>query len=124
MYELQIVSHFSAAHQLRNFQGRCEALHGHNWRVEVTVRGDELDEADILLDFGYLKKLTAETLDDLDHAFLNDIPAFSRQNPSSELIARHIFQSLAPRLPQQVHLKSVSVWESEGSRASYLELIA
>ncbi|MDR1396982.1 MAG: 6-carboxytetrahydropterin synthase QueD [Desulfarculales bacterium] len=120
MYELQIVSHFSAAHQLRNFKGRCESLHGHNWRVEVTVQGNELDEADILLDFGYLKKLTQEALDDLDHVFLNDMPEFSERNPSSELIARRIFQSLAPRLPGGVHLKLVSVWESEGSRAGYL----
>jgi 6-pyruvoyltetrahydropterin/6-carboxytetrahydropterin synthase len=120
MYELQVISHFSAAHQLRNFKGRCEALHGHNWRVEVTVQGDILDEADILLDFGHLKELTRQALDRLDHTFLNELEPFTLRNPSSELLARHIFQHLAPLLPARARLNRVSVWESENSRASYL----
>jgi 6-pyruvoyltetrahydropterin/6-carboxytetrahydropterin synthase len=120
MYEVQITSHFSAAHQLRNFQGPCEALHGHNWRVEVAVQGEELGEADILLDFGQLKKLTQQALASLDHTFLNELEPFRLRNPSSELLARHIFQYLLPRLPAQARLKRVSVWESENSKASYL----
>jgi 6-pyruvoyltetrahydropterin/6-carboxytetrahydropterin synthase len=121
MFELQIISRFAAAHCLRNFNGRCEALHGHNWRVEVAVRGRELDEADILFDFGKLKALTRQALDELDHTHLNELAPFSVKNPSSEMIARYIFQQIKPQLPGHVRLTRVSVWESEDSRASYFE---
>ena len=121
MFELQIISRFAAAHCLRNFNGPCEALHGHNWRVEVAVQGEELDEADILFDFGKLKELTRQVLDELDHTYLNELTPFSQQNPSSELLARHIYKKIQPLLPPALHLSRVAVWESEDSRASYFE---
>ena len=119
MYELKVISRFAAAHCLRNFKGRCEALHGHNWRVEVCVQGEELAPADILFDFGELKAITRQVLDELDHCHLNELPAFSQQNPSSEMIARYIFHKIEPLLPGQVKISRVSVWESEDSKASY-----
>lgn len=120
MFELMVTGRFAAAHSLRNFHGRCEALHGHNWRVEVTVRGSQLDEADLLLDFGQLKKLMRQALDRLDHQHLNELPPFDRLNPSSEMIAKYLWEAIAPGLPAQVALARVAAWESDDSRATYL----
>ena len=120
MYELAVTGHFAAAHSLRNFKGRCEALHGHNWKVEIVVRGSELDAADLLMDFGELKLLMNEALDRLDHRHLNEVAPFDRQNPSSELIARHLYEYVGAKLPPQVKMERVSAWESENSRATYL----
>jgi 6-pyruvoyltetrahydropterin/6-carboxytetrahydropterin synthase len=119
MYELKVTGRFAAAHSLRNFKGRCEALHGHNWRVEVVVRGSELDQADLLMDFGELKKLMRAALEELDHRHLNEVPPFDRVNPSSEMIARHLCQRIAADLPPQVAIARVSAWESDDSRATY-----
>jgi 6-pyruvoyltetrahydropterin/6-carboxytetrahydropterin synthase len=116
-----VTGRFAAAHSLRNFQGRCEALHGHNWRVEVVVRGSALDEAGLVMDFGELKRLMNAALDELDHQHLNEVPPFDRDNPSSELIARHIYRRVAAGLPEGVAMARVSAWESEDSRATYLE---
>ncbi len=90
-YELTVRDQFSAAHALRHYQGKCENTHGHNFTVEVTVTGSELDEkTGMLLDFGILKKGLAKVLDDLDHRFLNDFQPFDTINPSSENMARII----------------------------------
>jgi 6-pyruvoyltetrahydropterin/6-carboxytetrahydropterin synthase len=121
MWELMVTGRFAAAHSLRNFKGRCEALHGHNWRVEVVVRGRELDEAGLVMDFGELKRLMNQALDELDHKHLNEVPPFDRDNPSSEMIARHLHGRVAAGLPAGVEMARVSAWESEDSRATYLE---
>ncbi len=120
MYELTVTGKFAAAHRLRNFNGRCEALHGHNWRVEVVVRGSRLDQADLLMDFGELKNLMNQVLDQLDHHYLNEVPPFDQVNPSSELIAKYLFEQIAPRLPPGVEMARASAWESDNSRATYL----
>jgi len=121
LYELTVTTGFAAAHALHNFQGKCENLHGHNWKVEVTVRGAKLDQAGMVIDFARLKGLTNAVLDELDHTNLNDLPAFKEVSPSSENIARLIFDSLAGRLEEPgVDLVRVTAWESETSRASYL----
>jgi 6-pyruvoyltetrahydropterin/6-carboxytetrahydropterin synthase len=119
-----VTGRFAAAHSLRNFNGRCEALHGHNWRVEVVVKGSQLDQADLLMDFGVLKKLMNQSLDLLDHRHLNEIPPFDQQNPSSELIAKHLWEQMAPALPAHVSMARVSAWESDDSRATYLGPVA
>ncbi len=123
MYELKVVSRFAAAHNLRNFYGKCEDLHGHNWLVEVYVSSNELDEAELVMDFGLIKKHLAEVLDQLDHKYLNEIEFFKARNPSSENIARFIFEGLAPKIEQaakgSAHLAKVSAWESENSCATY-----
>jgi 6-pyruvoyltetrahydropterin/6-carboxytetrahydropterin synthase len=121
VYELTVFGRFAAAHSLRNFKGRCEDLHGHNWRVEVTVRGNKLDpESHILMDFGDLKALMRGVLDTLDHKYLNEIAPFDSENPSSELIARYIYERIAPDLPDGVWMTQVAAWESDDSRAVYL----
>ena len=122
MYELKIITSFSAAHRLENFYGKCEALHGHNWKVEVSLQGDKLDEAGLLQDFGAIKARTRELLEEVDHKYLNELPAFSQQNPSSENLAFFIFQRLSGVLNRDgVKVSRVSVWESDTSCASYVE---
>ncbi|MFH1138065.1 MAG: 6-carboxytetrahydropterin synthase QueD [Pseudomonadota bacterium] len=121
MYELKVVSRFAAAHNLRNFYGKCEDLHGHNWLVEVFVRSDQLDNAELVMDFGIMKKHLGEVLDEIDHKYLNELPFFQENNPSSENIARFIFTRLAPKLNQgPVRLYKVAAWESENSCAAYI----
>lgn len=120
MYELKVVSRFAAAHHLRNFYGKCEDLHGHNWKVEVYVTSDKLDDAELVMDFGLIKKHLAEVLDELDHKYLNETGFFKTHNPSSENIARFIFERLAPKIDQgSARLARVSAWESETSAATY-----
>ena len=122
MYELKIITSFSAAHRLENFNGKCEALHGHNWKVEVFLVGDKLDEAGLLQDFGVVKARTRELLEEIDHKYLNELPAFSNQNPSSENLARFLFQRLAAALNRDgVKVSRISVWESDTSCASYFQ---
>jgi len=125
MFELKVTQHFAAAHNLREFGGRCENLHGHNWLVEAVVRADELDRIGLALDFGLLKKHLQAALEILDHRYLNELPAFQSQNPSSENIARFIYRHLAPLVAAETEgrarLHSVSAWESENASATYIE---
>jgi|UniRef100_A0A7C5ELR1 6-pyruvoyltetrahydropterin/6-carboxytetrahydropterin synthase len=122
MYELKIITQFSAAHRLENFYGKCEALHGHNWKVEVHLLGDRLDEAGLVRDFGVVKAKTREVLKELDHRYLNELPAFQGRNPSSENLARYLFERLGPVLNEEgLRVSRVSVWESDTSCASYFE---
>jgi 6-pyruvoyltetrahydropterin/6-carboxytetrahydropterin synthase len=125
MFELKVTQHFAAAHNLREFGGRCENLHGHNWLVEAVVRADELDRIGLALDFGVLKKHLQAALELLDHRYLNELPAFQGQNPSSENIARFIYRHLAPLVGEETggraRLHSVSAWESENASATYME---
>jgi 6-pyruvoyltetrahydropterin/6-carboxytetrahydropterin synthase len=120
VFELMVTGRFAAAHSLRNFNGRCEALHGHNWRVEVVVRGDTLDKAGLVMDFGELKTAMNQVLDRLDHRYLNEVEPFDECNPSSELIAKYLYEEVTELLPPGVHMARVSAWESEDSRATYI----
>lgn len=120
MYHLTIKTHFAAAHRLVNYQGDCENLHGHNWNVDVTVTASELDTAGLGIDFKILKRETKELLGELDHKYLNDLPHFTNTSPSSEQIARFLFDRLSSRLDNEnVRLDRVTVWESDYACASY-----
>lgn len=122
MYEIKIITQFSAAHRLENFEGKCEALHGHNWKVEVFLVGDRLDAAGLLMDFGQVKDHTRELLEEIDHKYLNELPAFREQNPSSENLARYVFERLAAAINRDgVRVSRVSVWESDSACASYYQ---
>lgn len=122
MFELMVETHFSAAHQLRGYGGDCERLHGHNWKVQVHVLADTLNDIDLAIDFHELKKYTQEILAPLDHGFLNEIFPFTEKNPSSENISKWIFDSLKKRLNNKnIHLTAVTVWESETASATYFE---
>ena len=121
MYELKIITEFSAAHNLRNFRGKCEALHGHNWKVEVVLSGKNLDESGVVLDFAEVKGATSEIMSEIDHRYLNDLPFFMENNPSSENIARYIFHRLQEKIDNdRIRIRRVSAWESQDACASYL----
>jgi 6-pyruvoyltetrahydropterin/6-carboxytetrahydropterin synthase len=122
MYEVEIISSFSAAHRLREYHGKCEQLHGHNYRVHVTARADAPGPGGLVIDFGDLKKATVQILDRFDHSYLNDNPPFDHIEPSAENIAAHLFEEIARSLGDRGQmLHSVSVWESETSRATFLK---
>jgi 6-pyruvoyltetrahydropterin/6-carboxytetrahydropterin synthase len=121
MYELKIITEFSAAHNLRNFRGKCEALHGHNWKVEVVLGGKNLDDSGVVLDFAEVKSATSEIISEIDHRYLNDLPFFVENNPSSENIARYIFHRLKEKIDNdRVRIRRVTAWESQDACASYL----
>jgi 6-pyruvoyltetrahydropterin/6-carboxytetrahydropterin synthase len=122
-WKLSVHGEFSAAHALRNYGGKCENTHGHNFRVEAVVRGDRLDpDTEITADFSLLKQDLNAVLSGLDHRNLNETPPFDRINPSSENLARHIFRGMAlPAEKRGVRLCSVGVWEKETQSAVYCE---
>jgi len=120
MYRLMIKTSFAAAHNLINYQGDCENLHGHNWRVEVVVAAKELDKAGLGIDFKILKKQTNSLLDELDHKYLNDLAPFKNDSPSSENISRYLFERLSETLNNEnITVEKINVWESENACASY-----
>jgi len=122
MYRLTIQTYFAAAHRLINYQGDCENLHGHNWKVEVTVAARSLDSSGLGIDFKILKARAKEVLGRLDHGYLNDLEPFRETSPSSENIARYLFEQLQAVLDDgNVKLDKVNVWESENACASYSE---
>ena len=122
MFELKVVSKFSAAHQLQMVGEKCENLHGHNWKVEVYVTGQKLDEGGVLIDFGVLKKHVRDIMETLDHKFVNDLPMFHADNPpSSENMAVYIATEVEKRLNLPgVRVSRVSTWETENSCATYI----
>ncbi len=119
MYVLQVESEFASAHQLREYQGKCENLHGHNWRVLARVQGEQLDATGMLMDFGLLKRHLRCLTEALDHTFLNALPPFDALNPTSENLAKHLCEQLGPLLPSGVTPHSVTVYESPPSSATY-----
>jgi len=122
MYELKIISHFAAAHQLRDFGGKCENLHGHNWKIEVYVTGKKLGNDGLLIDFHLVKRATENVLGELDHKFLNEMEYFNTTNPSSENIAHYIYDLLGQELnSEDITVSKVSAWESDSACATYME---
>ncbi len=120
MYELKVVTQFAAAHRLENFYGKCESLHGHNWKVEIFVTADTLDDAGLVLDFGKIKTHAHHVLERIDHTYLNELPAFQHINPSSENLARYLFDELSGSLNDgRVKISRVAVWESDTTSAAY-----
>ena len=120
MYELTVESAFSAAHRLRNYQGKCENLHGHNWRVEVTIASNQLDNKGMVIDFRKIKEKLGKVLDKLDHTYLNELSEFKKINPTSENIASYIYSRLKKLITgKKITVKKVSVWETKDSSATY-----
>ena len=122
MFELMVETTFSAAHQLKGYRGKCERLHGHNWKVQVHVIAEKLNEIDIAMDFHEMKSLTNEVVSALDHCILNEIFPFTEKNPSSENIAKWVYDSLRKKVGDEaVQLSAVTVWESDNDSATYYE---
>ncbi|MEJ2696776.1 MAG: 6-carboxytetrahydropterin synthase QueD [Candidatus Sulfobium sp.] len=122
MYELTVEVGFSAAHQLRGYKGNCENMHGHNWRVQINIAAERLNDIDIAMDFREVKHVAREVISPLDHAFLNEVFPFTEKNPSSENIAKWIYDSLKKRInDDDLRVAGVTVWESDSASASYYE---
>jgi 6-pyruvoyltetrahydropterin/6-carboxytetrahydropterin synthase len=122
MYELKIITQFAAAHQIRGIEGGCERLHGHNWKVEVFVSGDKLDENGLLIDFRDIKDKTDALMEELDHKFLNELEPFITLNPSSENVSRYVYEALSRQLnTDTIRISKITVWESDFACASYTE---
>ena len=118
MYELKIESSFSAAHHLLSYDGECENQHGHNWKVELYIRGTKLNESNLLIDFKVLKKELNDILKLLDHKDINTLEEFKGISPSSEMLSKFIYKKMKEKIPQT---SKVSVWETEKACASYFE---
>ena len=120
MYELKVITQFGAAHQLKETGGECENLHGHTWKVEVCVKGENLDKNGLLVDFKVVKDTTKEMIDRLDHKYLNELEWFRDMNPTSENISRLIFEFLSRKINNKnVTVSSVTTWESDTACATY-----
>jgi len=125
MYEVRVEAGFAAGHYLRNYRGKCENPHGHNYKVQVTLRGTELDAAGLLLDFKLLKQVMRPVIDRLDHQMMNDIEPFTTLNPSAENLARYFFDQTNAQLDEmtagRVHVKDCTIFETDTTTATYYE---
>jgi len=119
MFRLEVETVFAAAHQLRGYQGKCERLHGHNWRVRAAISAEQVDERGIVMDFALLRERLHQCTAALDHRLLNEISPFNRINPTSENVAHFLAERLAELLPEGVQVAEVAVWESDNCAAIY-----
>jgi len=123
MFEITVQADFSSGHYLRNYQGKCENPHGHNYRVHVTLIGEDLDDDGLLLDFKLLKHVLRPTVEYLDHQMINDLEPFTTINPSAENLARYIYDQTAAQLHHleqtRVRIKDCTVFETDTSFARY-----
>lgn len=118
MYELKVKDSFSAAHALKGYEGPCENLHGHTFKVEITLQGEKLDNLGMLIDFKEIKNILKKTLDKFDHKNLCDLEYFKEKNPSAENLAKTIYALIKPQIKLLIKVK---VWESDSASASYFE---
>ena len=125
MFQVTVEDTFAAGHYLRNYKGKCENPHGHNYKVRVTLEGGELDKAGLLLDFKDLKDVMKHVIDRLDHQMINDIEPFKVLNPSAENLAKYFYDETNSRLRQttkgRVHVRDVTVYETDTTTATYFE---
>jgi 6-pyruvoyltetrahydropterin/6-carboxytetrahydropterin synthase len=121
MFEVSVEHTFAAGHALRNYKGKCENVHGHNYRIQVVVRGEKLDETGMLADFVELKRLLRAVCEPMDHVFLNEMQPFTEVNPSAENMARYICERMQGELVQEnpVTVTEVKVWETDIQSATY-----
>jgi len=121
MFEISVEESFAAGHSLRNYRGKCEKVHGHNYKVRVTLEGETLNAAGLLVDFVELKRVLHSAIERLDHEFLNDIPPFDKLNPSAENMAKYFHDEISAGLAAQagVRVASVRIWETDTSIATY-----
>ncbi|MGD8484362.1 MAG: 6-carboxytetrahydropterin synthase QueD [Thioalkalispiraceae bacterium] len=121
-YTMKILTDFAAAHYLREYEGECSRLHGHNWKVEVTVSASALDKVGMGMDFKVIKKTTKELIDGLDHYNLNDIPPFDTINPTAENISAFLYKELSARLNNDTaKVEAITLWETDRACVTYTE---
>lgn len=124
MFEVSVEDTFAAGHALRNYKGKCENVHGHNYRVQVTLQGESLDTTGLLVDFGDIKKVLRQAMAYLDHQFINDLKPFDILNPSAENMAKWFCEEMQRGLDEgmakvPVRIEAVRVWETDTSVATY-----
>jgi 6-pyruvoyltetrahydropterin/6-carboxytetrahydropterin synthase len=119
MFEVTVEETFAAGHALRGYHGKCENMHGHNYRVQLTMEGAELDEIGLLVDFVEVKKLIQTVVNYLDHRFINDLPPFDKLNPSAENLAKYFYDEISARLTPSVRLQQARIWETDVTSATY-----
>jgi 6-pyruvoyltetrahydropterin/6-carboxytetrahydropterin synthase len=120
MFEISVEHTFAAGHALRNYKGKCENVHGHNYKVRVTLAGDKLNAEGLLMDFVDLRSEIKELVEKLDHHFLNDIPPFDQLNPTAENLAKYICDGIELRARnQELRVQGVTVWETDATSATY-----
>ncbi len=125
MYEVTVDAGFSSGHYLRNYHGRCENPHGHNYKVRVTLAGEALDQTGLLLDFKQVKQVMRPVIDRIDHQMLNDLEPFTEINPSAEHLARYFYEQTSEQLHDmtsgRVRVKNCTIWETDTTSATYYE---
>lgn len=120
MFEVSVEYSFAAGHALRGYKGKCENVHGHNYKVQLVVGGEELDSAGLLMDFVEVRKTIKVLVERLDHHFLNDIPPFDKLNPSAENIAKYFYDELESEVRARGHqVQAVTIWETDTTSATY-----
>jgi 6-pyruvoyltetrahydropterin/6-carboxytetrahydropterin synthase len=122
MFQVSVEEMFSAGHALRGYQGKCENPHGHNYRVQVTLEGPQLDPIGLLIDFTQLKHVVRDIIKRLDHQFINDLEPFTTVNPSAENLAKYFFEEITSQLqglPAETQIKDVVIWETDTAMAKY-----
>ena len=125
MYEVTVEREFSSGHYLRNYKGKCENPHGHNYKVRITLRGETLDKAGLLLDFRELKQVMRPLIDRIDHQMLNDLEPFTTLNPSAENLAKFFYDETNVQLAEmtggRVRVKDCTIYETDTTTATYYE---
>jgi len=120
MYEISVDYTFAAGHALRNYKGKCENVHGHNYKLRVTIEGEKLNSTGLLIDFIDVRTAIKVLVDRLDHQFLNDLPPFDKLNPSAENIAKYFCDALDPQVREQgLRVRAITVWETDATSATY-----
>ena len=120
IYTLTTFVEFSSAHVLNGHEGACKRMHGHNWKVEVEVCGNKLDNIGMVIDFKEIRNMTKGVVDQLDHRFLNDLDPFKKINPTAENIAQYIYKELSEVMnDKQIEVKSIKLWETEKSAVTF-----
>lgn len=123
LYTLKVLTDFAASHALRNYEGACQRMHGHNWKVEVEATATQLDNVGMGIDFKQLKRATNQVLDGLDHYHLNDIPPFNEINPTAENIAAYLYAEISKIINAEfIKISAVTVWETDRACVKYTEV--
>ena len=122
-YALRVIVEFAAAHTLRGYAGQCSRMHGHNWKMEVEVTADALDDIGMGIDFKYIKEAARSAVRELDHRYLNDIPPFNAVNPTAENLAAYFYQRLSQELDDgRVKVAAVTLWETDRASVRFSEI--
>jgi len=121
VFELVVETDFSAAHNLREYKGQCEKLHGHNWKVQVVLKAEKLDKLGMVMDFREAKRVIGEIMNKFDHTYLNELADFKVLNPTTENLSKILYDELKNTLPPGVKVFRVTTWESERCGATYFE---